>query len=550
LSADTTSVQPGAHPGSTLTQNSVLVGLCTALSRVLGYVRDSALGALFGTSPAYEALRLAFSIPNFLRRLFGEGALTAVFLPMFQRERARGGDPAAREIVAIVGGAQLFLLTALAVLGCGLCYFLPPSVLAGILTKNPERAPLLFKYLTILVPYLVPVCLYAFATAILNARGKFFVPAIAPFFQNVVALGAFVAAWGIAGGFKHPMEFNDAELDVAAQIVALGFLSGGIVMFLVQIPSLRREGMLARPALKFRNPAFIEFAKNLLPMALSLGAVQLSVLLSSFVAFSVVAGGANVHLDYAARIFQLPQGIVGSAVATAAFPGLAKAWQEKRFQDVRTELDRGIGLATFLGAAAAAGLLALALPIVTVLYGYGKFDDVACVATSGALVSFAFSIPFLTAVPMLARIFYAAGDTRTPSYIAAALVATDFGGALVLGKLYGVEGIAAAATVTSVLNCIILAILVRRFPLPASPGMGGHLARIVASAAACGVVAFGVRRLFELYLASHVSRTMLVIEVGVAMAAGGAALCVAGWALGLPEVADLLRVVRRKGRRP
>ena len=189
--------RPAAPPAaSPLARNSVLVAACVGLSRVLGYARDSALGALFGASPTYEALRLAFNVPNFLRRLLGEGAFTGVFLPMFQRARARGGDGAARELVQIVGGAQLVVLCALAIVGSTICVFLPPSVLAHLLEKDPGRAPLLLQYLAILIPYLVPVCLYAFAMAILNARSRFFVPAIAPFFQNVVALGAFLLAWG------------------------------------------------------------------------------------------------------------------------------------------------------------------------------------------------------------------------------------------------------------------------------------------------------------------------------------------------------------------
>lgn len=508
-------------------------------------MRDSALGALFGTTPTYEALRLAFSIPNFLRRLFGEGALTAVFLPMFQRARQAGGDAAARETVAVVGGAQVVLLLILAILGSGICYFLPPSVLGSVLVENPERAPLLLKYLTILVPYLVPVCLYAFAMAILNARARFFGPAMAPFFQNVIALAAFFVAWGVAGNFKNPHLFTIEELDLAAQIVAIGFLCGGFTMFIIQIPALRAEGMLVKPKLQFGHPLFREFAKNLLPMALSLGAVQLSVLLSTFVAFSVVANGANIHLDYASRIFQLPQGIVGSAVATAAFPNLARSWHEKKYNDVRRELDRGLGLAIFLGASAAAGLLALAHPIVTVLYGYGKFDEVACERTAAALVAFSFSIPFLTAVPLLARIFYAAGDTRTPSFVAAALVATDFGGAFILAKLYGVPGIASATTITAVLNCIVLAFLIKKFALPKSDGLAGKIVKITIAAAACAAGSLGTRLLFEAFAPAG-SRPWLIAEVALSIAVGTGALLAVAAILGLEEFHEIWAILRRR----
>jgi putative peptidoglycan lipid II flippase len=539
--------RPAAPPAaSPLARNSVLVAACVGLSRVLGYARDSALGALFGASPTYEALRLAFNVPNFLRRLLGEGAFTGVFLPMFQRARARGGDGAARELVQIVGGAQLVVLCALAIVGSTICVFLPPSVLAQLLEKDPGRAPLLLQYLAILIPYLVPVCLYAFAMAILNARSRFFVPAIAPFFQNVVALGAFLLAWGVAGSFADPRTLTEEQLDLAARIVAVGFLVGGIVMFAIQVPALAREGMLGWPRPSVSHPAFREFVAKLLPLALSTGVVQVAVLASSFIAFSVVAHGGNVYLDYAARIFQLPQGVVGFAVATAAFPALAESWQSARYADVRSELDRGLGLATFLGAPAAAGLLVLARPIVTVLYGYGKFGDEACQQTARALEMFAPSIPFLTAVPLLARIFYAAGNTKTPSLVSASLVVFDVGGAYAMAKWWGVSGIAAATTITAILNCCILGILLRRFPLPRSRGFSWHLAKILAASAICGIAAFGARAGFEAAFGGSTGRGLLTVEVFGSIAAGAGALGLAAWALRLPELADLLRAVRRR----
>jgi putative peptidoglycan lipid II flippase len=548
----TATTQPAPAAGdAALTRNSMLVAACVGASRVLGFARDTALGALFGDSPTAESLRLAFNIPNFLRRLLGEGAFTGVFLPMFHRARARGGDPEARELVAVVGGAQLAILVALALAGCGICAFFPPSVLAGWLSKDPERAPLLLRYLTILIPYLVPVCLYAFLTAILNAKNRFFVPAIAPFVQNCVAILAFIAAWGIAGGFRNPQLLSADELDLAARIVAFGFLAGGIAMVAMQLPALRREGMLVMPKAKIHDPAFREFLQKLLPLALSMGVVQVSVFLSSVIAFSVVAGGANVHLDYAARIFQLPQGVVGFAVATAAFPELARYWAAGRYADARAELDRGLGLATFLGAPAAAGLLALADPIVTVLFGYGKFGPDACHKTARTLEMFAISIPFLTSVPLLARVFYAAGNTKTPSVVSACLVVFDIGGALVLAKTWGVAGIALATTVTAILNCVILGYLLHRFPLPRNPRLLAHLAKILFVALACGAAAYGARQLCDAWFAGR-GRAFLALEVGLSIAAGVAAVVAAARLLRIPELGDIVRVLgrRRSGGHP
>jgi putative peptidoglycan lipid II flippase len=533
---------------STLARNATLVAVCTGLSRVLGFAREMASAALFGALPIADALTLAFNIPNFLRRLLGEGALTAAFLPMFSRAEHEGGDAAARRLVAVVGGAQLAVLCLLAVAGTSFCLLLPPSVLARFLESDAERAPLLLRYLTILFPYIVPICLYAFGMAILNARSRFFVPAFAPVLQNVVALAAYGAAWGVAGGFQDPRSLNDAELDLGARIVAGGLLAGGTVMFLVQLPSLRAERMLVRPRLEVSHPAFREFVRRVLPMVLSMGVVQLSVLFSSFIALAVVPQGGVVYLNRAARLFQLPQGMVGTAVATAAFPHLSRSWQERRFDVVRSELDRALGLATLLGVPAAMGLLALALPIVTVLFGLGQFTPEDCEKTAWVLVAFAPSIPFLTAVPLIVRIYYAAGDTRTPSALAASLVFLDLGLAYTLGRRFGAPGIASGTTAVSILNLLLLLRLARRFELPRSRVLAQRIGRILLVGAACGAAAAGTRALFEWSASGPPSggRTLLILEVATSIGAGIAAFVGASRALKIPELDDLAALFRRR----
>ena len=186
---------------------------------------------------------------------------------------------------------------------------------------------------------------------------------------------------------------------------------------------------------------------------------------------------------------QLPQGVVGFAVATAAFPALAESWQSARYADVRSELDRGLGLATFLGAPAAAGLLVLARPIVTVLYGYGKFGDEACQQTARvSRCSPLDPVPDRGAAPR-------AHLLRRRQHQDSERGVREFGGVrrgwrLRDGEMVGVSGIAAATTITAILDCCILGILLRRFPLPGSRGFSWHLAKILAASAICGIAAF------------------------------------------------------------
>lgn len=535
-------------PRSLLARNASLVAACTAASRVLGFARDSALSALFGSEPVGQALRLAFNVPNFLRRLLGEGALTAVLLPMLGRAKAEKGGGEARRLVAVVGGAQAAVLVALALAGVAACLAVPPSAVARFLEDDPQRAPLLLRYLAILIPYLVPVCLYALAMAVLNAQGRFFRPAIAPFLQNFIALVACGVAWGVAARFGNPLAMDEASMDLGARIVAVGFLAGGVAMFALQLPGLRAERMLVRPRLAPRDPAFREFLSKLAPMLLSTGVVQFSVLISSAIAFAV-SSGANVHLDFAARLFQLPQGLIGTAVAVAAFPQLARSWHEKKLDEARGAIDHGLALATLFGAPAAAGLLALALPIVTLLFGHGRFTAEDCEQTAWALVAFAGSIPFLTAVPLLVRVFYVAGDTRTPSAIAAGLVAIDVGLAYALGRKLGAPGIAAATTVTAVLNCALLVAFGRRFALPRSPDLPGKLVRILVVAAATGLTAYAVRAAFDAWGAGRPSgagTARLALEVAASILAGMGAFLLVARALKIQELDDFALLRRRR----
>lgn len=512
----------GRRPPS-LAASSAIVSLCTAGSRVLGYARDSALGALLGSSPAYSALRLAFNVPNFLRRLLGEGALAAVFLPLFQEAERNGGEPRARSLVSVVAGAQGLVLLALAALGVAACLLCPTPTAATLLHVDEEKAGLLLKYLSILLPYLIPVCLYAFAASVLNARHRFLAPAAAPVLQNIVALAGCALAWLLVVGSADPTTISAAQQDRAATLIAAGFLTAGFCMFVMQLPALRREGLLVAPKFTVRSPDFILFLRRLTPVLLGMGVVQVSVLLSSIVAFSILPDGGNIHLDYAARIFQLPQGLIGTAVATAAFPTISRAWAEGDRVGVVSELERALVLALAAAAPACAGLLALALPITTLLYGYGAFTSEACAASADALIVLAPAIPFVALTPLLARAFYAAGRTTLPTVVAAALVVLDLSLAVGLGLQFGLPGVAAATTVTAVANCLLLAVLLRKLGLPRGLHWARPVAKVAFCASICGLAAFGGRLAAQHLLGISPDRRFALALAQTVLGIGGGA---------------------------
>ncbi|MCI0587903.1 MAG: murein biosynthesis integral membrane protein MurJ [Planctomycetes bacterium] len=519
---------PGEASGARLLRASGIVAGGTLASRILGLVRDSLGAAYFGAGWVYGAFQLAWLLPNLFRRLFGEGALASAFIPAFARAMRDGGKEAAGRLVAAIAGALLLVLGLLAALTAALALALPPSSIVPLL-REAAAAGLVLRLSALFAPYLLLVCLYALATGVLNSRGRFFAPAIAPAVLNLVWIAGFGAL-----ALSPP-----SSLEEGASLLALFVLAGGVVQLALQLPALRTEGFLVRPRLDRREPEFRRVLRDMAPIVLGLSLVQVNLVVDQVVAWSLVSPGANTYVYLGNRLLQFPLSMVGMAAASASFPTLAGRAAARDLEGFSRAFGRTLSFVVLLAAPAGAGLFALAGPITDLLFGHGRFGPEDVREAAGTVAMFGLGVPFFCAAQILARAHYALGDVRRPVRIAGVLVAANLALSLLLVRRLGVAGIALATSLGSAANCLLLARGLRaRGDLSASPGLGGSLLRSTLGALACGLAAFGVHRVC--------AGLGLLPSVAAAIAAGGAAALATGLRSGaLRDLGEALSWRRR-----
>lgn len=512
-----------------------LVSLLTLLSRVLGLVREQAFAALLGAGLHADAFQIAFRIPNLLRDLFAEGALSAAFVPTYARVLAEDGREAAYRLAS-----RLFTLLAL-VLGVVVVFgilFADPIVAAlapgfEAVPGKVERTVLLTR---IMFPFLPLVSFAAVAMGMLNAEERFGFPALAPAMFNVVAVAWGLALWAL--GF---------DLDHVAVGWALGTLVGGLAQFGIQLPPLWRRGFGFRAQWAPEDPGIRTIGGLMVPATLGLAAVQINIFVSSI--YASQDQGAVSWLNYAFRILYLPIGIFGVAVSTIATAGLARRAAVGDMEGVRETLRQGLRMVAFLTVPATAGLMVLGEPIVRLLYQRGRFSAADTHATAVALFYCSVGLVAYTVVKVVAPAFYALGSPRVPLLASAAAVVTNLVTIALLYDRIGYRGVALGMSSGSVVNA---AVLVAAFHLRMSGlvghGLGRALGRMVAASIATAAVAWGSAALLAGIVGIHGLMAQAVTCL-VPVALGVLAYLAGAHALGLPEVRALLSLLRSFGRR-
>jgi putative peptidoglycan lipid II flippase len=416
------------------------------LSRVAGLVRDQVTAFYFGAGPVADAFFVAFRIPNFLRRLLAEGALTPAFIPVFtQRLEERGVDEAAKLFKGAFSLLTLFLLglTALGTL-------LAPQIvtlLAPGFRSDPEQFRLTVTLARILFPYILLMSLTALAMGALNSLGRFTIPALGPVALNLaMILGAVVIS---------------PRLERPIMGLAAGALLGGVLQLAIQLPLLRKSGPFLGFVAKFKDPAIWRMVKLMGPAALGGAAYQISILINTQLV-SFLPKGSVSWLYYADRLMQFPLGIFSIALATAVLPALSKQSAAGDESGFRKTLQETSGLQLFITIPAMVGLMVMAKPLVELLFQRGNFDPQSSQQTAKALWAYVLGLPFLSGVSLLARAFYSRANTRTPAVVAAISLALGLIAAVaMMGPLRHV-GLALASSLTSVINFVWLGILLGR----------------------------------------------------------------------------------------
>ncbi len=476
------------------------IGVATLASRVLGYARDIVVARAFGAGPVTDAFFVAFRIPNLLRRLLAEGALSTGVVPVLSATLQTGGPVAFARAVQAVAGAGLVVLCLVCALGMVLARGIV-SVMAPGWRADPSLFDLAVTLTRVMFPYLLLVGLAALAMGALNAHHRFFTAALSPAVPNVTMIVAVLVLSG--------------RMTPAILALAVGVLAGGLGQFLIQLPEVRRLGVPLRPTIDWSHPAVREIGRRLWPVAFALAAVQITVVVNTLLA-SLLPAGSVSYLYYADRIMEFPLGVFGAALATAALPGMSAQAARQDHQALSATLGFALRLSAFITVPAAIGLVTLATPIVRLLFERGEFGAADVLPTAQALVGYAVGLPAFSATRLAAQTFYALGDVRTPVYIGFAAVAANLLFALSLMWPLGHVGLALASSLSSYVNLVGLCLVLRRRRgLFRGQAFGASLARTAGASTALLVWCLG----FDRWLrgASHPAiATLLGLASGVA----------------------------------
>ena len=432
---------------SRLAKSAGLIGLATMTSRVLGLARETVLAAVFGASASMQmdAFNVAFRIPNLLRDLFAEGAMTAAFVPTFTRTLETQGREAAWRVGNLVMNALLVVTGVLVVAGM---IFAPGITLAladDKFTSREGALDLTIQLTRIMLPFLTTLAVAAAMMGMLNSLRRFFVPALSPSMFNVASIFSAVALVPLMPRFG-------LEPIVG---IAVGTLLGGLGQILVQWPSLRREGFRFQPIVSFRDPVVREILRLMAPATFGLAAVQVNVFVNTHLATGQEQGAVS-WLQYAFRLMYLPIGLFGVSIATASLPDISRHAATDDLRSIQGTVSRALRMMLMLNVPATIGLMVLAEPIVALIYQRRAFTAYDTASTAAALMFYAPGLLGYSAVKIASPTFYSLRDSRTPVIVSVISIAANLAINLVLVRVLGYRGLALGTASAAILNAVVL----------------------------------------------------------------------------------------------
>jgi len=391
-----------ASQTGTIARAAGTVSLAVFASRILGLVREQVFAGLFGAGYAFDAFVVAFRIPNLLRDLFAEGALSAAFVTVFTDYEQRLGPEETWRLANNVVFCCTLLLSILVMAGM---WFSPDIVrfMAPDFGEVPGKLGLTTLMTRIMFPFLILVSLAALAMGVLNTKGKFFVPSLSSSFFN---LGSVVV--GVALSLAAPRFGVEPIVGMA-----WGALAGGLMQLLVQLPLLWRVGYRIKWVLDLREPGLLRIVKLMLPAVVGLSATQINIFINTFYASSCAQGSIS-WLSYAYRLFHLPTGLFGVALMVATLPLVSRHAANRDLGALRGALQSSLSLAILVTLPAACGLIFLAKPIIALIYQHGHFTALDTQQTAAALALYAIGLVPFAGVKIMVPVFYALDDTRIP----------------------------------------------------------------------------------------------------------------------------------------
>lgn len=555
----------GKRPG--VARSAGIVSIAVMFSRVLGLVRETIFARYFGAGFLYDAFLVGFRIPNLLRDLFAEGALSAAFVKVFTDYQIKNSESEAWRLASLVFNALAVILSGVTILGI---IFSP--LIVRLITYNylgsaehyypAEKAMLAVTLMRIMFPFILLVALAALAMGVLNTKGKFGIPASASTAFNIASIifGLGFAFWLSGGNWERSTDSISVPSDAAQWAIigmSIGTLIGGAAQFAIQVPSLLKVGFRFSPRLSFRDEGVRRVMRLMAPAIIGTSAVQVKVVVDTIVA-SGIDGGVS-WLSYSFRLMQFPIGVFGVAIGTAAIPALSRLASEERPTDFRVTLSGAIKLVFLLAVPSACGLIVLGKPIISLIYERGEFTAFDTDMTAWALTAYSVGLAGYAALKVLSPSFYALDDARTPMYVSLASilvhVPTSFGLMTLFSGVgvtpqrvsgYGHVGVALATSVVSLFSFLSLSLLMRR-KIGRIDGRDILVTflKILAASAVMSAAAWGSHYTLAANLSGHGFVTR-AIEAFVPIAIGGGVFLAAAKLLRISELEKLIGALRRK----
>lgn len=507
------------------------IGAATSVSHLFGMVRDVLFAFLFGTSLYADAFNLAFSMPQFFRRLFGEAVMNAAFIPVFTQHKLAKGEKEAWRF----GSNALTVLAVLLVLAVGGAVLFAPGIVriyAAGWRGEPERIAAAIRLTRILFPYLLFLGPAVLVMGILNGLRHFTVPALSPVVWNVGIIGFALVA-------RHVSPEGSTRID----LFCAGVLVGSLGQFLVQIPTLRRKGFRYAPHVDLRSPELRAVGKLMLPGIVGLAVVQINTLVDTFFA-TLLAEGSVTALRFGNRVMLLPLAIFATAIASASLPSLSAQVAVDGVERAKRTLAYSLRMLFFLLIPASVGLMVLRRPIIQLLFVRGAFDAGRSLdLTSTALLLYSAGLFAYGGVKGVSQVFFSMRDTRTPVIVGGVAMGANVLFDLLLYRVLGVGGLALATTLAGGANFfLLLGVLVRR-----TGPLGGHLLssslRITASSLGMGAVTFLADRWLR---PAEPTLAGQIVHVGGSIVLGGGAYVALAALLCRRELADVKAALLRR----
>jgi putative peptidoglycan lipid II flippase len=525
------------------TRATGVVGIAILCSRVLGLIREVVFAALFGAGRNLDAFLMAFRVPNMLRDLFAEGALSTAFITTFSKRIATEGDASAWRLASKVATLTVVFMSAVTLLGI---LFAPQLI--DVMTWwswSPEKTAITILLTRIMWPFILLVSLAALVMGMLNAKHVFGMPAMASSFFN---LGSIVGGVALCYWIDPQTDWRHPHFGERGLIgLAIGTLIGGLLQLIVQLPSLGRVGFKFRPDFNWRDPGVRIILALMGPATIAASAVQINVLVNS--GFAARLGDGPVSwLNIAFRLMQLPLGIFGVAVATVTLPLVSRSAAIGNTAGFRSALAHSIRLVLLLTIPAAIGLVILAEPIIRLIYEHGRFTPEATHQTALALRFYAIGLAGYSADKVLAPAFYAMDRRYIPMFVTLTSIAINFllNWFLTFYLHWGHRGLAFSTSIVAITNFFFLYSMMRHYTGRLETGAMlltiGKL--LLAGAALAGIC--GLAWVFFFSTHAHVPVWQNAIAILITVAFGAGTFFGAAYMLRVAEVHDVVELLQRK----